>query len=236
LIHNTKDFKLKVAISSVLSYRIPKNPKYLDVSLERNDAYSLSKNIPGSLYRYYGKISPVFFENDDITDVEYIEVNTRDLLAALQRMLLIKHDHSNPKLVHHGHYNNLDDINIYLSKNEKLLKYAFFEKKDNDSRYLEGVDKYGKRLVPESFVRALAFCLRDYNPAVRETAASAIGKIGMPEGVVCLDKIIIATNDADVNVKTKAIWALGKLAPGCDTNVLKYYKKGNFFCLRVLEK
>ena len=204
----------------MLSYRVSKNPKYIDVILERNDAYSLSKNTPGTLYKYYGKVSPVTFETENVNDLEYIEINTRDLLAALQRMLLIKHDHSDPKLVHHGNYNLLDDLDIYISKNEKLLKYGFFDKKEQDSNYFDGVDKFGKKMIPDGFLRALINCLKDFNPAVRETAASAIGKIGMPEGILSLEKIVQATNDQDVNVKTKAIWALGKLASGCDTNVL----------------
>ena len=223
LINTTKDFKLKVAISSVLSYRVPKNPRYIDVNLERSDAYSLSKNMPGSLYRYYGKVSPVTFENDNLTDVEYIEINSRDLLAALQRMLLIKHDHSDPKLVHSGKYNLLDDLDVYLLTNEKLLKYTFFEKKEQESNFFEGVDKFGKKIIPDAFLKALGYCLKDCNPAVRETAASSIGKIGMPEGVICLEKIINTINDQDMNVKTKAIWALGKIAQGCDTHVKIFY-------------
>ena len=184
-----------------------------------NDSYSLSKNIPGSLYNYCGKVSPVIFESEDISDVEYIEINTRDLLAALQRMLLIKHDHSNPKLVHNGKYNFLDNLDIYISKNENLLKYGFFEQKEEDSKYFDGVDKFVMRVIPEGFLRALIYCLKDFNPAVRETAAISIGKIGLPEGILCLDKIINATNDPEVKVKTKAIWTLGKLASGCDTSV-----------------
>ena len=51
------------------------------------------KKPPGNLYTYIGKVSPIESSEREFTD--HLEVNSRDFLAALQRMLMIKHDHSN---------------------------------------------------------------------------------------------------------------------------------------------
>lgn len=59
---------------------------------------------------------------------EYLEVNTRDFLAALQRLVSIDYNHQNPKLVHKGNYNNLDDIEIPSSRNDTFMKYIEFFK------------------------------------------------------------------------------------------------------------
>ena len=94
-----KDPEVRKAIANCFSYRIPKNPKYLDIKLDKNDIYSITKNLPGSFYKYHGKICPVIemnnkqieellneeeegnelnSENKVSSEEEYLEVNTRD--------------------------------------------------------------------------------------------------------------------------------------------------------------
>ena len=81
----------------------------------------MNKNIPGGFFNYQGKICPVLvpctknideiLENEEIdydvkknhvnrilnmindTSEDYLEINQRDFLAALQRMIQIKYDH-----------------------------------------------------------------------------------------------------------------------------------------------
>ena len=41
---------------------------------------------------------------------EYLEISTREFLASLQRMLLTKVDHNNPKLTPNGKFNIMDEV------------------------------------------------------------------------------------------------------------------------------
>ena len=108
------------------------------MKLDKNDTYSNTNNLPGSFCKYNGKIAPVIeMNNKQIEDLldeeeeddeiknernlqnlnedEFLEVNTRDFLAALQRMLSMNYEHSNPQLVHNreNNYNTLDNIQIH---------------------------------------------------------------------------------------------------------------------------
>ena len=81
----------------------------------------LMKKPPGNLYTYIGKVSPIESSEREFTD--HLEVNSRDFLAALQRMLMIKHDHSNPKLTHYKPLNVLDELIILIKKKYKSSKF-----------------------------------------------------------------------------------------------------------------
>ena len=167
-----KDPEVRKAIANCFSYRIPKNPKYLDIKLDKNDIYSITKNLPGSFYKYHGKICPVIemnnkqieellneeeegnelnSENKVSSEEEYLEVNTRDFLAALQRMLSMNYDYSFPQLVHNreNNYNSLDKLNLdYLNQqtennvNDENEEKEKDEKNENEIRELEPLNKY----------------------------------------------------------------------------------------------
>ncbi len=239
-----KDFSVRVAICSVLSYRTPKNPKYLKILLDQNDTYSICKNLPGSFCTYYGKVSPCVHENDDDKEFtmnvnvneatyeqtedqeEYLEVNTRDFLAALQRMLIMNYDHSNPQLVHEGHHNLLENLNFGKNDSELISKYRnYFElnslQDENPGDNNENIhnDRNGRLLISDEVIKTLCICLKDYSTAVRDTAASTLGQIGLPESLLAVDHLIEAIKDQDVNVKSKVIWALGRLSSGVDNAI-----------------
>lgn len=241
---NNKDFSVRVAIASVLSYRLPKKPKYLDIRLDSNDTYSITKNLPGSFCTYYGKVTPyVYFEkeiegidgpneeksnpNGEVQE-DYLEINTRDFLASLQRMLVMNYDHSNPQIVHSGNPNLLEDLELEKKQNnsEILAKYAvYFEISSNiqgSNAHLEHfeTDENGKILISEDVIRALCHCLKDYSTAVRDTAAGSLGQIGLPESLLSIDYLLDSVKDEDVNVKSKIIWAIGRIAPGVDNSVI----------------
>lgn len=251
-IKTNKDFAVRTAIANVFSYRLPKVQKYLDIRLDKNDTYSVAKNLPGSFCTYYGNVSP-FIENknltieqlldmDDFNDQmeletnpslqnqqeEYLEVNTRDFLAALQRMLLVKYDHSSPRLVHNGNSNTIDNINFKLSKSDVVDKYAqFFDlsnvnTQENNSQTDINLHETGKFYISEEIIIALMKCLKDYSPKVREAAATSLGIIGLPEALLSIDGLINSINDEDVNVKSKAIWAIGRIAEGIDNTIIPY--------------
>lgn len=255
-IRNNKDFSIRVAIASVLAYRLPKRPNYLKIKLDNNDTYSLTKKLPGSFCTYYGKVSPYVYESDEEDLKEYLEVSTRDFLAALQRMLIMNYDHSSPQIVHNGHFNLIEGIDFSKSSSEVILKYAnYFDLGNNNSasnsnntlsqsqnqsqnnqenvgnnqentnentntNSSQSNDDQGKLLVSEEVIKALCICLKDYSTAVRDTAASSLGQLGLPEALLALNHLVDAINDEDVNVRSKVIWAIGRIAAGCDNSVI----------------
>ena len=255
-IKTNKDFSVRVSIANAFSYRVPKVQKYLDVRLDKNDTYSVSNNLPGSFCTYYGNVSP-FIENknytiellldmDDFNDVndldnpteetkqteEYLEINTRDFLAALQRMLVMNYDHSNPRLVHNGNPNTIDNINFKLSKNEIIEKYInFFDianivtsnmNSEENTQNDVNIDETGKYFVSEEIIKALIRSLKDYSTKVREAAATSLGIIGLPEALLSIDGLIENINDEDVNVRSKIIWAIGRVAEGTDNSIIPF--------------
>ena len=97
--------KTRVAVASVLQWRVPLNPPFLRIAMDNNEVISLSHaQAIGTLCTYNGQITPLAFY--DFTDQEvvrarrdeFLEVNTRDFLASLRRMLALNADHSEVRL------------------------------------------------------------------------------------------------------------------------------------------
>ena len=263
-IKTNKDFSVRSAIANAFSYRIPKNKKYLDIRLDNNDAYSISNHLPGSFCTYHGKICP-FIENKNLTieqlleneeyidspemntnellndnEEEYLEVNTRDFLAALRRMLVMNVDHSHPRLVHNGQANTVDNINMKIVSNELIEKYFQLldlseineqatEIDDNNNINTNNnqesdmtVNETGHYFLQQDIIKSLSKCLKDYSVKVRETAATSLGLIGLPEALHSLDALIENINDEDVNVKSKIIWAIGRICNGADNSIIPF--------------
>jgi HEAT repeat protein len=238
-IKTNKDFSVRVAIASVLAYRLPRYPKYLEVRLDKNDTYSITKCLPGSFCTYYGRVSPYVYEEREETfeeleignigekqnksqQNEFLEVSTRDFLASLQRMLIMNYDHTNPQLVHQGKYNILDNLDLKWIKNESFQKYTnYFELNDPEvNPETDLYDERGKRYISEEVIKALCLCLKDYSTAVRDTAAGSLGQIGIPESLLAVDYLLDTIRDEDVNVKSKVIWAIGRIAGGCENSLI----------------
>jgi hypothetical protein len=158
----------------------------------------------------------------DSTD--YLLINTRDLLATLQRMLHMNWDHTRPQLVHNDKPNILDDIDLLSAKTDHFQKYIeFYQLKNNQDNNEYGsmdIEEIGKHLISEDVIKALCYCLKDYSTAVRETAAGSLGHIGLPESLLALDTLIDCLKEEDVNVRSKIIWTIGRISKGCDNSVI----------------
>jgi hypothetical protein len=222
-----KDFSVRAAIASVLSYRLPRYPKYLDIRLDKNDSYAITKNLPGNFCTYYGRVSPLVLDIDASDNDDFLLVSTRDLLASLQRMIQMNWDHSKPQLVHSGKPNLLDEVDIRSARTEGFQKHIeFFEQpiahEENEFTGLEDIEEVGRKLVNEDVIKALCYCLKDYSTAVRDTAASSLGQIGLPESILARDYLVESLRDEDVNVKSKVVWALGRIAKGCDNSIIQH--------------
>jgi len=80
---------------------------------------------------------------------EYLEVSTREFLAALQRMLLTKIDHSNPKLTPNGVFNLLEELDFTRIRNDivaRNIEYFTIDKKQEELNLSE-VDENGVILI-----------------------------------------------------------------------------------------
>ena len=250
-----------------------------------NDISSMNLNIPGSFYTYQGKIGPVLLpctknidEILEIDEVEYnsrknylnkilnmvndssedwIEINQRDFLAALQRMIQIQYDYKNPQLIFDDNnlFNFLDHLKLDLdsnnqNKNEENMEnddenniiikedknqsdnnnnYLYVQKYNNilgikttgqnENEDLEGIDT-DYEYISEEVIKALGRCLSDYSIKVREAAATSLGIIGLPEASIAIDNLIENLNDEDINVKSKIIWDIGRIAPAVENSAI----------------
>ena len=259
---NNKNPNIRAAICSVLCYRLPKKYIPIKIKLDTNETSNINLNIPGKFYTYYGKITPIIvpptknleeiLENEEFnldenypdeilkilgivneTSEDILVISSRDLLAALQRMIQIQYEHNNPQLVfdENNLFNSLDHLKIYNNPEdnkelELVIKYISIfniEKENNPlnsqtdiSEYFENKFEY----ISEDIIKSLGKALSDFSPKVRESAAMSLGVIGLPESVIAIDYMIQNLNDDDVNVKSKIIWSIGRISQLIENSVI----------------
>ena len=282
--------EIKSAICSVLCYRFPKKIIPFKIRLESGDRdlFSMNQNMPGSFFNYQGKICPVLvpctknideiLENEEIdydvkknhvnkilnmindTSDDWLEINQRDFLAALQRMIQIQYDHRKPQLIldDNNEFNFLDHLKLKSDKKNKENNINSENKEDNEgndinqenqndefsnySHYnyiikyntilgiksdvsqenesdLEGID-LDHEYISEEVIKSLGKCLSDYSEKVRDSAATSLGIIGLPESSIAIDDLIPHLKDKNVEVKSKIIWDIGRIAPAVDNSVI----------------
>ena len=282
--------EIKSAICSVLCYRFPKKIIPFKIRLESGDRdlFSMNQNMPGSFFNYQGKICPLLvpctknideiLENEEIdydvkknhvnkilnmindTSDDWLEINQRDFLAALQRMIQIQYDHRKPQLIldDNNEFNFLDHLKLKSDKKNKENNINSENKEDNEgndinqenqndefsnySQYnyiikyntilgiksdvsqenesdLEGID-LDHEYISEEVIKSLGKCLSDYSEKVRDSAATSLGIIGLPESSIAIDDLIPHLKDKNVEVKSKIIWDIGRIAPAVDNSVI----------------
>ena len=288
----TKSEEIKAAICSVLCYRFPKKIIPFKIRLDSNykDISSMNLTMPGSFFNYKGKICPVLtpcsknideiLESEEIDyegkknnlnkilnmiiDIseDWIEINQRDFLAALQRMIQIQYDHSKPQLIfdESNEFNFLDHIKLISeekdqennnnndnrnnneeneikeenkkletnaninSKNNYVWKYNSYLgiKTDNNQEGesdFEGID-LDHDYISEDIIKSLEKCLSDYSDKVKDSAATSLGIIGLPEASIAIDGLVAHLKDKNVEVRSKIIWDIGRIAPAVDNSAI----------------
>ena len=285
----TQNEEIKSAICSVLCYRFPKKIMPFKIKLDSSDKdiFSMNQNMPGSFFNYQGKICPVLvpctknideiLENEEIdyevkknhvnkilnmindTSEDWIEINQRDFLAALQRMIQIHYDHKKPQLIldENNEFNFLDHLKLRLAqkdqdknnsdneniedkeqneikqenqKSDLYNKYNFIIKyntilgiktdipQESESE-LEGID-LEHEYISEEIIKSLGKCLSEYSDKVRDSAATSLGIIGLPESSIAIDDLIPHLKDKNVEVRSKIIWDIGRIAPAVDNSII----------------
>lgn len=252
-IKSNKSIDVRVSIANSFSYRLPKIPSYLSIRLDKNDTFSVTNNLPGSFCIYHGKVAPFIenknytieqvLENEELFDLnesslntssseqnieEYLEVNTRDFLAALQRMLIMNYDHANPQVVHTGNKNSIDNVDIkdrkedLLQRNSQFFDLSGVNVENHYDQDDTNLDENGRYFVSEDIIKSLSRCLKDYSPKVRNAAATSLGLLGLPEAMLSIEGLIENLKDEDVDSKSKTIWAIGRIANAVDNGIIPY--------------
>ena len=108
LLRYHKNEKVRIAVASVLGYRLPASPVSVDVVLDSSDIINLTAVPPGNLCTYVGRITPLAVEYDEeeeeggeeMTTIEGhlgkrggLLINTRDFLASLNRLVALNNEH-----------------------------------------------------------------------------------------------------------------------------------------------
>jgi len=82
-----------MAAASVLSYRLPADEYLLNIELVVDNSQDLrnSNFVPGQVCRYIGPLTSLILEQSEYSEGTrigpYMEVNQRDFIASLHRML-----------------------------------------------------------------------------------------------------------------------------------------------------
>ena len=287
---NSKSEEIKAAICSVLCYRFPKKIIPFKIRLDSGykNISSMNLSMPGSFFNYKGKICPVLvpctknideiLESEDIdyegkknqinkilnmindTSDDWLEINQRDFLAALQRMIQIQYDHRKPQLIldENNDFNFLDHLKLITEEKDKennidnndndnmeeneikeqnktpeinpnaqnyyILKYNTHlgiktESISEGESDFEGID-LDYEYISEEIIKSLEKCLSDYSEKVKDSAATSLGIIGLPEASIVIDGLISHLNDKNVEVRSKIIWDIGRIAPAVDNSAI----------------
>ena len=112
---------------------------------------------------------------------------------------------------------NKNNIFFYIRKYNNILGIKMIGQNENED--LEGIDT-DHEYISEDVIKSLGKCLSDYSVKVRDSAATSLGIIGLPEASIAIDDLIDNINDDDVNVKSKILWDIGRIAPAVENSAI----------------
>ena len=163
-----------MAVASVLKWRRPKYPVFINFVLDDNEVISLSKKPLGIMCTYVGP-------NDPVTELEenkcegYVQVNPRDFLAAIQRLLNVKNIcNEEVNLAHTSspHQFVLETFSLAnVNPSYVLFDPSLFPESNQQN------DPNERERVSLAVIRGLSNALEDEVVAVRETVASSLGNL-----------------------------------------------------------
>ncbi len=113
---------------------------------------------------------------------------------------------------------NIHDQNYYIIKYNSILGIKTDISQETDSD-LEGID-LDHEYISEDIIKSLGKCLSEYSDKVRDSAATSLGIIGLPESSIAIDDLILHLKDKNIEVRSKIIWGIGRIAPAVDNSVI----------------
>ena len=205
--------KLILAIISVLPWRVPIKPDILSVKIVNFQVAEHYKQNPGTMCVYHGELIPCAFEGILSEDKEkpWVEINSRDFISALQRLLSVKYERFQANLrdkIFGSAWCKYD-----IKFNGLLSEFLLVKVIDPDA--LENLNSHKMVLsgISPEIIKALSSLFFHENPLVREQAISSMGLIGLPEALEASDQLIRCLSDQEPQVRAMAAWAVGMLGP-----------------------
>jgi len=145
---------------------------------------------------------------------DMIEINSRDFLASLQRLISLKYqefstkekqstlsEKVSPSLLH-----NSEELRNFNNASHLILADFLMGQEDK-----EDVPTKLPQVVSSNIIKTLIQVFNHKDSAVRESVVHAFGLIGPPEAADALEILDKALYDTDGQVRALAAWALGKL-------------------------
>ena len=152
-LEKSENAKKREIICKVLGYKLKNNQEYIEIILDNNDVQSNNFIQIGKLWKYYGDIGPLLFEEenkkinfdeDDLDSVEFsydiinnnfekkdniLLISTRDFLTCLQRLMKENIDYNDFEIINKTEKQNiLDELNLsilYDKDNNNIKKEEF---------------------------------------------------------------------------------------------------------------
>lgn len=221
LLKQSDNPKVRMAAASALCWRVPKRPRQLDIHLVTQSLMYEEMRFPGSLCRFVGPLVPVILQ--EANEEAYLEVNSRDFLACLQRY--VRQEGASAVFPHQP---QLPGLNSTLTEEKeqvsveavKALCYALRDE-------FEGVREtatYALGLIglPEAADAApmLARLLFDVSPQVRTMTAWAVGRLGSAAWQAG-EPLIALLKDGYWKVRTAACIALAAVGQSVSRKALE---------------
>lgn len=231
LLKNSNISKIKEAIISALAWRIhDTNP--LEIRIEEFQVAEHYKQSPGTMCLYYGSLIPCAIEENK-QENNYIAINSRDFIAALQRLLTIKYEKFQLVL----REKNLKNNNLYNVKVNGIAKDLILTRLFDQNLHSSNTSK----IISPEIIKGLISCLSDENPQIRDQAINSIGIIGLPEGLIAFDHLIKCLSDVEAQVRTTAAWSIGIIGINQGNKCLKlldllkdsYWKVRTASCIAI---
>lgn len=199
----------------MLKWRRPRHPAFIDFVLEKSDVLALTKK-PLVMCEYVGRSCPVA-ELEENKCEGHVQVNPREFMIAVQRLVAAR-----------GLYDEEVALSHPYSKHKSLLESVNFANINSwslpfdPSVCSQAEDDINEReQISPMVIKALANALNDEAAAVRETAASSLGTISLPEEIDALDSLISGIKDPDPNVRAMKAWAIGRLGASAGPKAIK---------------
>jgi len=233
--------KMILAILSVLAWRVPLRPEVLDIRIVNFQVAEHYKQNPGTMCVYHGELVPCAFEGilSEETERPWVEINSRDFISALQRLLSVKYERFQNGLRDKIFTNAWTRYDVRL--NGLLPEFILAKVIDPDVLQDLHPNKSIKRGVTPEIIKALSGLFFNENPLIREQAISSMGLIGLPEALEASDPLIKSLSDPEPQVRAMAAWAVGMLGPNIGPKAKKlidclkdsYWKVRNAACVAI---
>ena len=233
--------KLILSIISVLPWRVPVKPEVLAVKILNFQVAEHYKQTPGTMCVYHGELIPCAFEGiiSDEKEKPWVEINSRDFISALQRLLSVKYERFQAGL--------RDKVYVSLwmkydiKTNGLLADFHLLKIIDPDTLEEYKSHKNALKGISPEIIKILSnFCFHE-NVTIREQAISSLGLIGLPEALEASDQIIRCLSDQEPQVRAMAAWAVGMMGPNIGIKAKKlidclkdsYWKVRNAACVAL---